>query len=306
MLTTIFITAAFGGCVAEDKLPAPTEPTEPAHQETILEVPWDIIDCQFVMAVVPVPVSNVAKFIPEGFRPADLEEMFLPNDPRGNAMVGIEGESCQSGKTLNNETLSAFQVASFWIPVVPPEDAKVSPYTGKTADMYIIKPEFTFPDEPRRQVLSDNGIKVGTATTEFTFPLMMATGPFTAKITVDGTKTFDLGGAGATSQYMADNFRDFTCQAFTPMTHAMEATHNHSMAMASPGNESHAMQLDHEYARWETRFIAKSITENGGYVTIPAGHLVSEIVGSTGQHAFYALTGVGSYTEATIHFHSEL
>lgn len=294
LYASLFTLAVFvlAGCAGKDPQPAPSTPTAgPGHPATVL-IPWTVRDCTFIMAVIPVEIAALERYLPEGFASVSVQAMNITPapDPRGDAMIGIEAERCDSGDTVNNGTLTDFSISSFWTPIVPPATLEVSPYTNTTAQMYVYKWELGFDDEDRIRELVLQGVPVHKPVSTFNFPSeIVGTGPFTATLNVDDSLNYEYRGAGATDQYVANQYNDFVCHSFTPLALA---------GGVDPQSISDPHRL---YARAETHFVASLIREYGGTLVVPENTLASDILGGPGPHQFYAFVGTGSYLDSTLY-----
>ena len=97
-------------------------PHEPAPPQPRVH-PSDLLDCQAVVGLVPLPAARLAERVPEGWRLLQTEDVGLPDDPRGDALLGIEAARCARGYGGNVTDAS---YASYFTLVEPPAQMRVA------------------------------------------------------------------------------------------------------------------------------------------------------------------------------------
>jgi hypothetical protein len=262
---------------------------EPAG-ETMMKMPMDVHDCSFIMAVIPFPAADATAYIPEGYEPVAAQDIGIPQDQRGDALLGIEAERCDRGLMPDGSYAEDVSTGSFWIPIRPsdPADHQFG------AEFYIAKLETLVWSQEGYDMLSSMGLTARQGEAVFDEPIPTNALPrpeqphvgeiagmnaYTAQLRLDGdeTYTYTFGGS-ATKYFVASPFKDFTCVGFHPTT-------------------------DGHFIKGGTDFHASVIHESLGMMTVPEGGLPAEIVGA-GDHVFYALVGYGSYYNMHLHVHS--
>lgn len=143
----------------------PALPALPAR-----ELPWSMQGCTFVAAVLQVPVSVVAPFVPPGFRVMHAAEFALegasgqglPTPPTGgdDGNIGVEAFQCADGAGLDGEVVPGLTYASFYTGVEPPAELR------RDTPFHFVKWDVLIPDQARNQLLASYGVPVhnGTAT----------------------------------------------------------------------------------------------------------------------------------------------
>lgn len=157
------------GCARPAEDEAPAEP---------LVFATDLLDCQVAVGLVPVPAARLAERLPEGWRALGTEDLGLPDDPRGDAVLGVEAARCATGYGGNATDAS---YASYFAPVEPPEALRAA-----DARFHFLKWETLVHDAPVLLALQEAGAPA--------FPGDVAFGPrvpgaeaFEARFDLNGT-----------------------------------------------------------------------------------------------------------------------
>ena len=136
-LASLLTALLLAGCVA---LPADEEDPTPRVFAT------DLWECEAAVGLVPLPAARLAERVPEGWRPLQTEDVGLPDDPRGDALLGIQMARCAEGYGAN---LTDVSYASYFTLVEPPEAMRV-----EGARYHFLKWETLVQHAPLREALA--------------------------------------------------------------------------------------------------------------------------------------------------------
>lgn len=110
------------------------------------ELPWNLLDCTFAYASVPVPAARLAPYLPANWRPY----LATPTTANAAATLVFEIDDCAEGSGIEGQ-LAPMQYASTWVAVVPPPAFRTdAPFTVHTWDVLV-------PDDERRALLQSVG-----------------------------------------------------------------------------------------------------------------------------------------------------
>lgn len=184
------------GCVT----PSPATPTPtPEAAAGASALPWTLTTCKFGVAILEVPASAVAPFVPDGFRVQSSAEVAaegqagqdVPN-PRGDGNIGFEVFECLEGAGLG-ENVTPMVYASVFTGVEPPADLR------RDVENHFVKWDVLIPDEPRRELLGARGIPVHAGTASISMETFAA-GQLTAyegTLQIEGIGDFSFSGRTA-------------------------------------------------------------------------------------------------------------
>lgn len=260
VLSVLLLAPAFAGCA--DRLRDRLEPAP--SQATVL--PWGLSGCSFVVAFVPVPASRVAPHLPAGFQSLSFAQMGFPNDPRGEANVGVEAWRCQEGVGHNESAvLNAVPYGTIFTAVEPPADLKDNEST-----LHFLKWDVLVPDAPRRGILQAAGVPAMEGNVTFNRFVQAPTGGITFDVVLDLNGTFAFRGTSAVAEQSLTRF------AFTEFTPVPEG-----------------------YARWRTNVTADAAFVGGGFLGTPPG-LFRDVAGGERVQAYYIAGVNGAFSNGTI------
>ena len=237
---------------------------EPAAPEPTV-LPWGLTDCTFVVAVVPVPAARLEGKLPPGFTPLTPAEVGLPNDPRGDATVGVQAWKCNGGVGHNASVeLGLTDHAAVFSFVRPPEGLAVA-----GSGFHVVEWDVLVPDEPRRGILLAHGVAAqnGSVTVR-QFRSLTEQTLFDVGVEMNGT--FGLGGTTAAPE---PRFRSFAFAAYAQTPHGLAVrTANATAATATAG---------------------------AGPLTLPPG-LLRDAVGAERTQAYYVAGTGGAFSNGTL------
>lgn len=172
LVPLVLLLAPAAGCVVEGPSDGPAAPRVFAS---------DLVDCDVAIGLIPVPAARLAPRMPSGWRPLQPEEAGLPDDPRGDALLGIEVASCASGYGGN---VTDAPYGSYFTLVEPPED-----FRDADARFHFLKWETLVADGAAREALQEAGAAAfeGSASFGPRVPLAEA---FQATLEMDGAHLF--------------------------------------------------------------------------------------------------------------------
>ncbi|MBW3582062.1 MAG: hypothetical protein KY455_03090 [Euryarchaeota archaeon] len=202
-LPVFFVIGALllSGCVTE-------ESDDEARDEGVVPpgpvvLPWDLLDCAYVVWGVPVAGDALEPHLPEGFTLGRSDGPLAP--VVGDAFLGFESFVCDSGMGLDGR-VEGMTYGSLFTSVEPPEDLAID-----GIDQYYYKWDPLVPDEPRRLFLQEAGMMARTGTATIDRPVE---GLKRAAYTLEGVGSFSLEAPG-TAPTPADGGGPFA--EFTPL-----------------------------------------------------------------------------------------
>ncbi len=271
ILALLLLAVAGAGCIGEEEQ-GPSEddgaPPTGSDGQARTQLAWGLEACDVVVAVIPVDADALSEHLPEGFEPISGEEAFgLPPDLRGEAAIGLETFSCDSGAGLDG-TIEDLAYGAIFSPVEPPADA-----SGPDGEIFFFKWETLVPDSDRRQRLSDAGLPVVDGSTDLAGLEATPAGHlFDVTLTLgDGTYTF----SGSAAQ-PAEDFR----QGFEFVEY---------------------QTADGGLATWSTMENAATDANSGtGIVQLPVGSWTADVVGAERSQAFMVASTDVTFEEAMI------
>lgn len=271
ILAVLLLAVAGAGCIGEEEQgPSEGDDTRPTGSDdrARTQLAWGLDGCEVVVAVIPVEAEALSEHLPEGFEPISGEEAFgLPPDLRGEAAIGLETFSCDSGTGLDG-SIQDLAYGAIFSPVEPPGDAP-----GPDGEVHFFKWETLVPDSDRRQRLSAAGLPVVDGSTDLGGLEVTPAGHiFDVSLTL-GEGTYSFSGSAAQP---AEDFR----QGFAFVEY---------------------QTADGGLATWSTMENAAPGANSGtGIVQLPAGSWTADVVGAERSQAFMvASTGV-TFEEAMI------
>ena len=132
------------------------EPARDAPQPRVF--PTDLQACEAAVGLVPLPAARLAERVPDGWRLLQTEDVGLPDDPRGGALLGLQMARCAEGYGGN---LTDVSYASYFTLVEPPDALRV-----EGARHHFLKWETLVQHAPLREALAGEGVAAteGSAT----------------------------------------------------------------------------------------------------------------------------------------------
>lgn len=237
------------GCAAlRDRLEADPVP------EIAQVLPWTLTDCNVLIALLPATEAAIADRIPDGFDVLALSEIpgIPPQEPRGDANVGVEVWRCASGSGLNaTQNVTDIAYGSVFSFVRPPDDL-----ADENATYHFLKWDVLVPDEARRLILQAEGVPAlpGNATFDREQPVGPAT-LFQAAM--------DLG----------DDAYGF------------EATTG--QAAEAPASFVEFSETPHGFVVWRTNVTASGMTAGTGLVDLSGASWLRAALGKESEQAYY-------------------
>lgn len=228
---------------------------------------WDLLDCEYVIAVVPVPASRLAPFLPEGFRSAMVgPPAATALLPERVAQVGFEADVCASGAGVAGR-VAPMQYASIWTGVVAPPSLNVPGYQP------FVNFDTLVPDDERRALMQSVGLPAHDGA-------------------IVSTDVIDNGPAHAVDvSWTMDGFGEITMTAVGPRASAPFGGQFFQYTESSTG----------ELALWKTRYASPLAYTYVGTVSFPAESWLAGVFGSTTMPA-RVLAGHWSYTDGSVAF----
>lgn len=239
---TLAALVLMAGCVTPPSLddPAPGSPTT---------LPWQLNECRYVVGWSQADPAIVQANLPEGFTVSTGGPLGLPTPgPTQRAIIGTEAFDCPSGSGLAG-TVEPMSYASIWIPVTPPEEL-----ADPDVSAVYYKFDVLVPDAPRREAMLALGLPVTTGEIAWTQP------------PVPDSRGADLSLA---------EVGDFHFELLAPRSVA--AAEGGAFMEITPANDGAS-----GYAIWKAEFEwnEDSFTQGNGYIDWPAGHWVTEAIGT--------------------------
>lgn len=248
---------------------------EPAPDYRLV-LPWELRECQFAVAVMPVSMDAIGARIPEGFRVLAMSEVApypdqsaLPMTLSGEANLGVELFRCASG-TGANETanLTDLSYGSVFTFVEPPEDKR-----EENATHHFLKFDVLVSDEERRGLLANEGVPALPGNATFSRFQDVGPGKGIQGLLQLGTDAygFDLAAASDGAPGADMSFVEFTDVG------------------------------EGRFVIWRTNVTTTQFVQGTGSVDLSEAGWVRNVVGSDTSHAM-VISGVGSFTNGTISF----
>ncbi|MEA3137346.1 MAG: hypothetical protein QOC71_1627, partial [Thermoplasmata archaeon] len=136
------------GCLAATPdPPAPMASGPTTHQ-------WGLVECDFVIARVPVAPEDVQPLLPQGFTPV----LAAPDAGAGlvpTAEFHLDAYECRHGVAFDGSPVALPRYGSFYVPVVPPSELREPGY-----DAYFVKLDTLQSDDNTRAVFEAAGLPV--------------------------------------------------------------------------------------------------------------------------------------------------
>lgn len=250
-LPLLLASLVLAGCTLAPRDEAPPAP---------LVLPSDLVDCQVAVGLVPVPAARLAERLPDGWRALQTEDLGLPDDPRGDALLGIEAARCASGYG-GNATDAPY--ASYFAPVEPPPAFRV-----EGARFHFLKWETLVADPALLDALTDAGAAAFPG--EATFgPRLPGVEAFEARVEMNGTHV--LRATGPIPSY--PDLAEFRFVEYQPL--------------AGGG-----------YATWNATASSDALTVGGATLEVPPGFAQRAAGGPRAEG--YVLVGRTTFGEATV------
>ena len=251
-LPLLLVPVLLAGCALAPRDDAPPEP---------LVLPTDLSDCQVAVGLVPVPAARFAERMPRGWRALQTEDLGLPDDPRGDAVLGIQMARCASGYG-GNATDAPY--ASYFTPVEPPEGVG-----DAGARFHFLKWDTLVADPAVLDALRSAGAPALPGAVAFG-PRLPAAEAFQGSFDMNGTHV--LRATGPVPSY--PDLAEFSYVEHQPL--------------AGGG-----------YAVWRAIATSDPLTVGGVTIDIPPGSYAREVAGGPRADG-YVLVGRTSFTDATV------
>lgn len=258
LLLALLLVAPAAGCI--ERLRG-LEPDPPVG--TVL--PWSQSGCTFVVAIVPVAAARLQDRLPPGFRSLTPAELELPDDPRGDANLGVEAWRCAEAVGHNESvTLNDVAYGALFSFVEPPAEL-----VDNASQYHFVKWDVLVPDRERRDLLMLHGLPAydGNATFPRFQPVQDAVA-FDVGLELNGTWTIR-----GTTVNPEPGFQAF---AFTEYT-------------ATP----------HGLAKWTTNATAGATTSGAGFLTSTSAFF-REVAGSDRAQAYVIAGSGGAFANGTL------
>lgn len=140
--------------------------------------PTELVECQAAVGLVPVPAARFAQRLPPGWSLLQTEDVGLPDDPRGDALLGVELARCASGYGGN---LSDVSYASYFTLVEPADDLR-----APDARFHFLKWDTLVQDAGLRDALRGEGAPAHDGGVDFG-PRLPGAEAFQASFDMNGT-----------------------------------------------------------------------------------------------------------------------
>lgn len=260
---------ALAGCLG-DSLPGDVAPPPDGGEDGLPKVlPWGLTDCQYMIGLVPVDQAAVAPHLPEGFAAAPASDMGLPQDPRGEAVVGVEAFECAEGQTLNG-TLDMLQYGSVFTLVYPPEELRVD-----GADAHFVKWDTYIPDAERRHALDNESLPVRDGFVLFRFSQRVPP--------VGGFDSFTL-------KFEPDEYH---------LLHALNLDPLGDDAAFSSFSFAEFTDTPNGLATWRATAENSMVWGGVGQLDVGLAGIAKDILGGE-RHAAYVMLAQGSFVDASL------
>lgn len=169
---------ALAGCAS----PPPDELAPPQSGPTTY--PWGLMECDFVIARVPLPPETLQPLLPEGFAPLVVGDQGGAMGIAPTAELHLDAYECRHGIAFDGSPVALPRYGSFYIPVVPPLELREPGY-----EAYFVKLDTLQSDDNTRAVLEAGGLPVHEGDAEVRpDPL----GIWTATLELEGGGGFQL------------------------------------------------------------------------------------------------------------------
>lgn len=233
-----------------------------------LDLAWTLTDCNAIVALVPVSAAAVQPHLPPGFTPASFAESGLPPDPRGEAVVGVEGWTCKSGLGLHG-AVENIDYASLFAIVHPPANL-----SAKGSKFQFVKWQVGVPDADRRAALAGAGASAVDAKLEMArFDTTPAGIDLMASLAFNGT--YELQAAASAPATATDpEMARFTFTEFQPAANGTFVT-------------------------WTGTLENPHGFDGGGTLALPPG-ILADIAGASNVQAYYLVATSASLVSGTI------
>lgn len=229
---------------------------EPAPQV----FPTDLLDCQVAVGLVPLPSARLAERMLPGWRPLQTEDLGLPDDPRGDALLGLWMARCAEGYGGNVTDAS---YASYFTVAQPPQAMRV-----EGARFHFLKWETLVPDPSVLDALRAAGAPAFPGRATFG-PRLPAAEAFEGSFDMNGTHV--VRATGPVPSY--PDLAEFRYAEVQPL----------------PGGG---------YALWNATATSDPLTVGGATIQVPSGFAQRAVGGSRADG--YVLVGRTSFTDATV------
>lgn len=161
----------------------PTDAAPPLAPSAPGTAPWDLLDCFFAYASVPVDSVRMAERIPPGFSLQAPVPVRVSGGPASVANMGFEIDVCASGEGLAGR-VEPMEYASVWVAASPP--ARLREADAGTG--YFLAYDILVPDADRRAWLAGVGAPVHDGDVVVT----ATERGFRAEWTLEGVGTFAI------------------------------------------------------------------------------------------------------------------
>lgn len=231
-----------------------------------VELPWELLDCEFAVAFVLADTAELQAMAPDGFTVrSPTRGPTGVSTPADRSLVGVEAETCEEGTSVAG-LVDGVDYASIWVAVQPPEDLVVTGFEGG----YYVNFDPLVPDEERRGLFDDVGVPAHGG--EVAFETNPATGVFEA--------TWNLDGLG-----------DLSVEANTVED-----------PIGTPGGSfvQWTEASDGDLAQWRIDWQMHTFFQGPGIVHVPPGSWLADLLGSETVPAPIVYYGTWDYTDGEI------